>query len=97
MFSTPWSSRILFCLRGTAKRGPFEYDVRLNTSTRTVPELNDLPIKVVGNSTRCRQESLLPLAAEVPARRSSGSAWRGVPAPFSSYSGAFRKSDHVAG
>ena len=23
--------------------GPFEYDVRLNTSTRTAPELNDLP------------------------------------------------------
>jgi len=36
---------------GTAKMGPFEYDVRLNTSTRTVPELNDLPIKVIGNST----------------------------------------------
>jgi multidrug efflux pump subunit AcrB len=36
---------------GTAKMGPFEYDVQLNTSTRTVPELNDLPIKVVGNST----------------------------------------------
>ncbi len=36
---------------GTAKIGPFEYDVRMNSSTRTVPELNDLPIKVVGNST----------------------------------------------
>jgi multidrug efflux pump subunit AcrB len=36
---------------GTAKMGPFEYDVRLNSSTRTVPELNDLPVKVVGNST----------------------------------------------
>src|SRR5882762_5019690 len=36
---------------GTAKMGPFEYDVRLNASMRTVPELNDLPIKVVGNST----------------------------------------------
>src|SRR5216683_6772644 len=36
---------------GTAKIGPFEYDVRLNASMRTVPELNDLPIKVVGNST----------------------------------------------
>ncbi len=36
---------------GTAKIGPFEYDVRLNASTRTVPELNDLPVKVVGNST----------------------------------------------
>ena len=36
---------------GTAKMGPFEYDIRLNASTRTVPELNDLPIKIVGNST----------------------------------------------
>jgi len=36
---------------GTAKMGPFEYDVRLNASMRTVPELNDLPVKVVGNST----------------------------------------------
>src|SRR5260370_21881428 len=36
---------------GTAKIGPFEYDVRVNTSPRTVPELNDLPVKVVGNST----------------------------------------------
>src|SRR3984957_11681712 len=36
---------------GTAKMGPFEYDVRLNASTKTVAELNDLPVKVVGNST----------------------------------------------
>jgi multidrug efflux pump subunit AcrB len=36
---------------GTAKMGLFEYDIRLNASTKTVPELNDLPIKVVGNST----------------------------------------------
>src|SRR6201988_4838020 len=36
---------------GTAKMGPFEYDVRLNASMKTVPELNDLPVKVVGNST----------------------------------------------
>ena len=36
---------------GTAKIGEFEYDVRLNSSLRTVPELNDLPIRVVGNST----------------------------------------------
>src|SRR5712692_4557194 len=36
---------------GTAKMGPFEYDVRLNGSMRTVSELNDLPVKVVGNST----------------------------------------------
>src|SRR6202163_1817652 len=36
---------------GTAKMGPFEYDVRLNASMKTVPELNDLPVKVVGNTT----------------------------------------------
>jgi multidrug efflux pump subunit AcrB len=36
---------------GTAKIGQFEYDVDLNASPRTVPELNNLPIKVVGNST----------------------------------------------
>jgi multidrug efflux pump subunit AcrB len=36
---------------GTAKMGSFEYDIRLNASTRTVPELNDLPVKVVGNTT----------------------------------------------
>ncbi len=36
---------------GTAKMGPFEYDVRLNASMKTVPEFNDLPVKVVGNST----------------------------------------------
>ncbi len=36
---------------GTAKIDQFEYDVDLNASPRTVAELNDLPIKVVGNST----------------------------------------------
>jgi CzcA family heavy metal efflux pump len=36
---------------GTAKIGRFEYDVRPNFSPKTVPELNDLPIKVVGDST----------------------------------------------
>jgi CzcA family heavy metal efflux pump len=36
---------------GTAKIDEFEYDVRMNTSPRTVAELNDLPIKQVGNST----------------------------------------------
>lgn len=35
---------------GTVKIDQFEYDVRLNTSPRTVPELNDIPLKVVGNS-----------------------------------------------
>ena len=33
------------------KIGQFEYDVDLNASPRTVAELNNLPIKVVGNST----------------------------------------------
>ena len=36
---------------GTAKIGVFEYDVAMNASPRTVAELNDLPIKVVANST----------------------------------------------
>src|SRR3989441_123350 len=36
---------------GTAKIGEFEYDVAINASPRTVAELNDLPVKVVGNST----------------------------------------------
>jgi multidrug efflux pump subunit AcrB len=36
---------------GTAKIGEFEYDVAMNASPRTVPELNDLPIKVVNNAT----------------------------------------------
>jgi multidrug efflux pump subunit AcrB len=36
---------------GTAKIGQFEYYVNLNAAPRTVPELADLPVKVVGNST----------------------------------------------
>jgi multidrug efflux pump subunit AcrB len=36
---------------GTAKIGSFEYDVDLNADVKTVQELNDLPIKTVGNST----------------------------------------------
>src|SRR2546428_3012085 len=36
---------------GTPKIGQFEYDVAMNASPRTVAELNDLPVKVVGNST----------------------------------------------
>ena len=36
---------------GTAKIDAFEYDVRANFSPKTVPELNDLPVKVVGDST----------------------------------------------
>jgi len=36
---------------GTSKIGQFEYDVDLNSSPKRVQELNDLPIKAVGNST----------------------------------------------
>ena len=36
---------------GTAKIGGFEYDVTMNAAPRTVAELADIPIKVVGNST----------------------------------------------
>jgi CzcA family heavy metal efflux pump len=36
---------------GTTKIGSFEYDTRLNGAPRTVDELNNLPVKVVGNST----------------------------------------------
>jgi CzcA family heavy metal efflux pump len=36
---------------GTAKISQFEYDVRINATPRTVQQLNDLPIKTVGNAT----------------------------------------------
>jgi CzcA family heavy metal efflux pump len=36
---------------GTAKIDQFEYDVRVNSSPRTVAELNDLPVKQVGSAT----------------------------------------------
>ncbi len=36
---------------GTAKIGAFEYDARMNGAPRTIQALNDLPIKVVGDST----------------------------------------------
>src|SRR6202011_1560429 len=45
------SSQNLVLPSGTAKIGQFEYDVDLNASPRTVAELNNLPVKVVGNST----------------------------------------------
>jgi multidrug efflux pump subunit AcrB len=35
---------------GTVKIGEFEYDTATNASPRTVEELNELPIKVVGNA-----------------------------------------------
>ncbi len=36
---------------GTAKIGPAEYDVRLNDSPRTVPELASVPLKTVNGAT----------------------------------------------
>jgi multidrug efflux pump subunit AcrB len=36
---------------GTAKIGPFEYQVDMNGSPQTIAELNDLPIKAIGGST----------------------------------------------
>jgi multidrug efflux pump subunit AcrB len=36
---------------GTSKIGQFEYDVALNASPETIQELNDIPVKAVGNST----------------------------------------------
>ncbi len=36
---------------GTAKIGTFEYQVDMNGSPQTIQELNDLPIKSIGNST----------------------------------------------
>ncbi|WP_206996082.1 efflux RND transporter permease subunit [Trinickia mobilis] len=36
---------------GTQKIGPFEYDVKLNDSPLTIPELNALPIKSVNGTT----------------------------------------------
>ena len=36
---------------GSSKIGEFEYDVGLNASPATIQELNDLPVKAVGNTT----------------------------------------------
>jgi multidrug efflux pump subunit AcrB len=36
---------------GTAKIGKFEYDFPTNSAPKTVDEVNNLPVKVVGNST----------------------------------------------
>jgi len=45
------SAQNLILPAGTSKIGLFEYDVDLNGSPKTVAELNDLPIKTVGNAT----------------------------------------------
>ena len=51
MSSTPSAQQNLILPSGTAKIGQFEYDVDMNGSPRTVEQLNDLPIKTVGNTT----------------------------------------------
>ena len=48
---TSFGNENLVLPSGTAKIDEFEYDVRLNSSPRTVAELNDLPIKQAGLST----------------------------------------------
>ncbi len=45
------SQQNLILPAGTSKIGEFEYDVDLNSSPQRVQEMNDLPIKVVGNTT----------------------------------------------
>jgi multidrug efflux pump subunit AcrB len=45
------SAQNLILPAGTTKIGQLEYDVDMNASPQTVPELNDLPIKTVGSST----------------------------------------------
>ena len=45
------SAQNLILPAGTSKIGPFEYQVDLNGSPKTVAELNDLPIKTVGTNT----------------------------------------------
>src|SRR5580765_1130710 len=45
------SAQNLILPSGTSKIGQFEYDVDLNGSPQTVAELNDLPVKRVGNTT----------------------------------------------
>ncbi|MBV9610410.1 MAG: efflux RND transporter permease subunit, partial [Acidobacteria bacterium] len=45
------SAQNLILPAGTSKIGPLEYDVDLNGSPQTVAELNQLPIKTMGNTT----------------------------------------------
>jgi multidrug efflux pump subunit AcrB len=48
---TAISAQNLILPAGTAKIGPFEYQVDMNASPLKINELNDLPIKTVSNST----------------------------------------------
>jgi multidrug efflux pump subunit AcrB len=45
------SAQNLILPSGTSKIGPFEYNVDINGSPQTVDELNQLPIRKVGNTT----------------------------------------------
>ena len=48
---TAISNQNLILPSGTAKIGQFEYDVDMNYSPLRISEINDFPVKVVGNST----------------------------------------------
>jgi multidrug efflux pump subunit AcrB len=48
---TALSQQNLILPSGTAKIGKSEYDFDLNASPKTVAELNDLPVRVIGDST----------------------------------------------
>jgi multidrug efflux pump subunit AcrB len=48
--STAIGNQNLILPSGTAKIGPFEYDVETNGSPLKADELNDLPVKTVGNA-----------------------------------------------
>jgi CzcA family heavy metal efflux pump len=45
------SAQNLVLPAGTSKVGGYEYDVDMNGSPQTIPELNDLPVKTVGSTT----------------------------------------------
>src|ERR1022692_1280293 len=45
------NSQNLITPSGTAKVGPLEYQVEMNSSPQTIAELNDLPVKTVNGST----------------------------------------------
>ncbi len=48
---TAVSNQNLLLPSGTAKIGPYEYDVAMNYSPQKISEINEFPVKVVGNST----------------------------------------------
>ncbi len=48
---TAVSNQNLLLPSGTAKIGQFEYDIDMNYSPKRISEINEFPVKVVGNST----------------------------------------------